>query len=84
MTPDYEELLAECLADIDKPLPKNCAQRGGPQSENCRLAGGCPICYADLTQTCRHDSPKELTRIRPPKTGRFQVRNGVHCVSVII
>jgi hypothetical protein len=47
MTPDYEELLAECLADIEKPLPKNCAQRGWPQSENCRLAGGCPICYAD-------------------------------------
>lgn len=48
MTPDYVQLFAECLADIDEPLPKNCAQRGWPQSENCRLAGGCSICYAEL------------------------------------
>ena len=60
MTPDYDLLFAKCLAEIDKPLPKNCAQRGWPQSENCRLAGGCAVCYAELLKGCRHDSRVEL------------------------
>ena len=67
MTPDYEQLFAECLADIDKPLPKNCAQRGWPQSKNCRLVGGCPACYAELLTGCRRGLRKELARAKPEK-----------------
>lgn len=48
MTPNYEALFAECEAGMDKPFPLNCAQRGWEQSENCRLAGGCPKCCAEL------------------------------------
>ncbi len=48
MSPNYEVLFAECVAEMEKPLPLNCAQRGWEQSENCRLCGGCPKCYAEL------------------------------------
>jgi len=40
---DYESLITECLAAMDKPLPKACFKR-----RECRMAGGCPLCYAGL------------------------------------
>ncbi len=41
--PDYEKLIAECIAEMDKPLPKPCLS-----TKECRMAGGCPDCYAGL------------------------------------
>jgi hypothetical protein len=40
---NYESLIAECLAAMDKPLPKACLK-----TSECRMAGGCPVCYSGL------------------------------------
>ena len=51
--PDYEKLFAECVAEMDRPLPKACLSTGA-----CRIAGGCPECYADLIRS--HEGPPEI------------------------
>jgi hypothetical protein len=46
---EYEKLFTECLREgTRETLPPNCATRGWAVSETCRLAGGCPICYAEV------------------------------------
>jgi len=50
---DYNALFAACLEEMDRPLPKNCKQRGWPQSQECQLAGGCPVCYAEILPSGR-------------------------------
>jgi hypothetical protein len=46
---DYESLFAACLAAMDGPLPEACLK-----THECRIAGGCPLCYAPLlTGRCR-------------------------------
>jgi hypothetical protein len=46
---EYEKLFAACLRDgTRETLPPNCTARGWAVSETCRLAGGCPLCYAVL------------------------------------
>jgi len=49
----YDQLIKAWLAELNKPLPKTCAQRGWPQSRECRLAGGCPVCYAEILPSGR-------------------------------
>ena len=43
MKDDYQRLIAECLAAMDGPLPKACLT-----TPECRMAGGCPLCYSGL------------------------------------
>ena len=40
---DYTSIIAECMAEIEAPLPVVC--RTTPM---CRLAGGCPKCFAEV------------------------------------
>jgi hypothetical protein len=39
----YESLFKQCLAVMDGPLPKACLKTWA-----CRMAGACPLCYAEL------------------------------------
>jgi len=43
MKDDYERLIAECLAAMDRPLPK-----ARLITRECRMAGGCRLCYSWL------------------------------------
>ena len=40
---DFDAIIAECLSEMDAPLPLPCAE-----SVDCRRAGGCPKCFAEL------------------------------------
>ena len=77
---DYDKLIAECLAILEKPLPAPCNE-----TENCRRAGGCfgclvfmplwdsikPLPYGAIVGPCQSviPSPKEAVckwrRYRP-------------------
>jgi hypothetical protein len=37
---DYEKLIAECVEQMDAPLPTPCRK-----TKNCRMVGGCMECY---------------------------------------
>lgn len=44
-----EQLYAECLAQgTRETLPPTCEERGWSVSKMCRMAGGCPVCFAEL------------------------------------
>jgi hypothetical protein len=61
---DYSELFAECLAEMEKPLPKEC-----------RLAGGCPKCYRDLIEP-RAQARKRLKGRAKREVTRPMIRRG--------
>jgi len=43
-----DRIIAECLHEMDKPLPKACHK-----TRECRMAGGCPSCYAEFLAEIR-------------------------------